>query len=74
MASQTGAQSDMGTSSLGNALTLLAVHLGDVDCFAAVVGNVSAVREEPGLFDAKLQPRFLGYTDSWQRRYGACKE
>ena len=31
--------------SLGDALTLLAVHLGDVDCFADVVGRVGDVRD-----------------------------
>ena len=53
----------------------LAVHLGDVGCFAEVVGNVSGVRDgrDGVLYNARFQPRFLGYTDSWQRRYGACK-
>ena len=61
-------------ASLGDALTLLAVHLGDVDCFAEVVSNISRVRDvRDGLVcGAQLQPRLLGYTSSWQRQYGAC--
>ena len=61
--------------SLGDALTLLAVHLGDVDCFAEVVGCVGGVRDgrDSMRYNAQPRPRFLGYTDSWQRRYGACE-
>ena len=48
-----------------------------ISIFAEVAGNVSGFRDDGCdgmLYNAELQPRlFLGYTDSLQRRYGACK-